>query len=110
MLTRLSSALSNCFFLTKTPKVGVLKVHFPVQAYKATAIGIIKEYMASTDSAEVAEALKELGQPDLQHVFVKQVSAGCRPSQETPQLARGQCSPTSVSNPTRPHQLKCTLT
>ena len=48
-----------------------------LQAYKAAAIGIIKEYMASADSAEVAEALKELGQPDLQHIFVKQVRPRC---------------------------------
>ena len=44
------------------------------QAYKAAAIGIVREYMASSDSAEVAEALKELTHPDLQHMFVKQVS------------------------------------
>ena len=44
------------------------------QAYKASAIGIVREYMASSDSAEVAEALKELAHPDLQHIFVKQVS------------------------------------
>lgn len=43
-----------------------------VQAYKAAAVVIIKEYLVSADSAEVAEALKELGQPSLQHVFVKQ--------------------------------------
>ena len=30
--------------------------------------------MASSDSAEVAEALKELAHPDLQHIFIKQVS------------------------------------
>ena len=29
--------------------------------------------MASADLAEVAEALTELGQPALQHIFVKQV-------------------------------------
>ena len=40
-----------------------------LQAYKAAAIGIIKEYMVSADTTEVAEALKELGQPDLQHIF-----------------------------------------
>ncbi|CAL5223519.1 g6048 [Coccomyxa viridis] len=42
------------------------------KAYKAAAIGIIKEYMASADTAEVTEALEELGQPELQHIFVKQ--------------------------------------
>lgn len=49
-----------------------------VQAYKAAAIGIIKEYMASADTAEVTEALEELGQPELQHIFVKQVRPGCK--------------------------------
>ena len=43
------------------------------QAYKAAAIGIVKEYMASADLGEVAEALTELSQPALQHIFVKQV-------------------------------------
>lgn len=37
------------------------------------AIEIIKEYMASADLGEVAEALMELSQPALQHIFVKQV-------------------------------------
>ena len=44
-----------------------------LQAYKAAAIELVKEYMASSDIAEVAEALKELGQPEMQHIFVKQV-------------------------------------
>jgi len=46
-----------------------------LQAYKAAAVIIIKEYIVSADTAEVAEALKELDQAKLQHIFVKQVRA-----------------------------------
>ena len=70
-----------------------------VQAYKAAAIEIVKEYMASADTAEVAEALKELGHPDLQHIFVKQVRPSCWPqqSQETPDLLYLQLGHNSLS-------------
>ena len=54
------------------------------QAYKAAAIEIVREYMASADLAEVAEALRELGQPALQHIFVKQVR--CQQHTGSPRL------------------------
>ena len=54
-----------------------------VQAYKAAAI----------------ETLKELGQPDLQHIFVKQVRPSCWPqqSQGTPDLLYLQLGHNSLS-------------
>lgn len=44
-----------------------------LQAYKKAVIEVLKEYFASADCSEVATALGELGNPDLQHIFVKQV-------------------------------------
>lgn len=51
--------------------------------------------MASADIAEVAEALTELGQPALQHIFVKQVR--CQQHTETAEL------PFSVPLPHKMH-------
>lgn len=45
------------------------------QAFKHSAVGILREYFLSADTAEVATALTELGKPDLHHIFVKQVRA-----------------------------------
>ena len=45
------------------------------QAYKQSAVGILREYFLSADTAEVATAFTELGKPDMHHIFVKQVCA-----------------------------------
>lgn len=45
-----------------------------VQAFKQSAIAIVREYFLSADTEEVATAVSELGKPDLHHIFVKQVS------------------------------------
>lgn len=42
--------------------------------YKATAVAAMREYLSSSDAAEVASTLQELHQPHLAHIFVKQVS------------------------------------
>ena len=41
--------------------------------YKATAVAAMREYLSSSDAAEVASTLQELQQPHLAHIFVKQV-------------------------------------
>lgn len=43
--------------------------------YKAEAVAVIKEYMSSSDFQEVSSTLEELNQPQLAHVFVKQVGS-----------------------------------
>ena len=45
------------------------------QAFKQSAVGILREYFLSADTAEVATAFTELGKPDMHHIFVKQVCA-----------------------------------
>lgn len=45
-----------------------------MQAFKQSAIAIVREYFLSADTEEVATAVSELGKPDLHHIFVKQVS------------------------------------
>lgn len=44
-----------------------------MQAFKQSAIAIVREYFLSADTEEVATAVSELGKPDLHHIFVKHV-------------------------------------
>ena len=48
-----------------------------VQAFKAAALDIVREYFDSGDAGEVATRLAELGEPGCLNVFVKHVSGGC---------------------------------
>ncbi len=43
-------------------------------SYKAAAVATVKEYLSSSDMQEVVSSLTELQQPQLAHIFVKQVS------------------------------------
>jgi programmed cell death protein 4 len=49
-----------------------------VQAFKAAALDIVREYFDSGDAGEVATRLAELQEPGCLNVFVKHVSVGVR--------------------------------
>ena len=43
------------------------------QAFKAAALEAVREYFTSSDGAEVARRLEELGEPGLHNILVKLV-------------------------------------
>ena len=49
-----------------------------MQAFKAAALNIVREYFDSGDAGEVATRLAELEEPGCLNVFVKHVSGGGR--------------------------------
>ncbi len=53
---------------------GILGNGLESAMYKATAVATVQEYLSSNDMQEVCNALEELQQPQLAHIFVKQVS------------------------------------
>ena len=61
-----------------TPLTGgaILGNGLEAATYKATAVATVQEYLNSNDMQEVCSTLEELQQPQLAHIFVKQVSKG----------------------------------
>lgn len=52
---------------------GILGNGLEAATYKATAVATVQEYLNSNDMQEVCSTLEELQQPELAHIFVKQV-------------------------------------